>query len=189
MHPGQRRSTKRSSQLGHSYTTLATPTTTMGPPCSATSPVAHTRPVTQERRCAPSSHQKSPFVIAPGAALVETRRLTGLMVAFCEVQGVASCGGIQPDREVEIAVPLVEMRGDRVAPRDVFVDVVQGRQSCGCAVRFATATARLSRTIGVSANRSSSSYHSTICTQSVSSKRAASAWSAAIAACAWYSPS
>ena len=57
LHSGQRRSSKRSSQLGHSYTTLAIPTTTMGPPCSAPSPVAHTRPVTQERRSAPSSHQ------------------------------------------------------------------------------------------------------------------------------------
>ncbi|EKX62486.1 hypothetical protein STRIP9103_00208 [Streptomyces ipomoeae 91-03] len=35
----------------------------------------------------------------------------------------------------------------------------------------------------------SSSYHSTICTQSVSSAVGASAWRAAMAAWAWYSPS
>ena len=34
-------------------------------------------------------------------------------------------------REFEIAVLLVEVRGDRFAPRDVFVDLGQCRQSCG----------------------------------------------------------
>ena len=52
-----------------------------------------------------------------------------------------------------------------------------------------TATARLRRTTGLSASRTSSSYHSTIWTQSVSSAVRASACRAAIAACAWYCPS
>ena len=52
-----------------------------------------------------------------------------------------------------------------------------------------TATARLSRTTGLSVRRASSSYHSTICTQSVSPAVGASACSAAIAAWAWNSPS
>ncbi len=52
-----------------------------------------------------------------------------------------------------------------------------------------TATARLSRTTGLSVRRASSSYHSTICTQSVSPAVGASAWSAATAAWAWNSPS
>ena len=121
--------------------------------------------------------------------LVESRCLARLMVAFCEVGCVASGVGIEAGSEFEIAVLLVEVRGDRFSPWDVFVDLGQCRQSCGRAVGLADRDARLSRTIGVSANRSSSSYHSTIWTQSVSSTCGASAWSAAIAACAWYSPS
>ena len=49
--------------------------------------------------------------------------------------------------------------------------------------------ARLSRTIGVSAKRSSLSYHPTIWVQSVSSGVRRVGMSAAIAACVWYSPS
>ena len=45
--------------------------------------------------------------------------------------------GIQAGRELEIAVLLVEVRGDRFAPRDVFVDLGQCRQSCGRAVGLA----------------------------------------------------
>jgi hypothetical protein len=52
------------------------------------------------------------------------------MVAFCEVGCVASGGDIQPGREFEIAVPFVKVCGDRVAPRDVFVDFGECRQSC-----------------------------------------------------------
>ena len=57
--------------------------------------------------------------------------LTRLMVAFCEVGCVASGVGIEAGGELEIAVLLVEVGGDRVAPRDVFVDLGQCRQSCG----------------------------------------------------------
>ena len=63
--------------------------------------------------------------------------LARLMVAFGEVGCVASCVGIEAGREFEIAVLLVEVRGDRFAPRDVFVDLSQCRQSCGRAVGLA----------------------------------------------------
>ncbi len=66
--------------------------------------------------------------------LVESRCLARLMVAFCEVGCVASCVGIEAGSELEIAVLLVEVRGDRVAPRDVFVDLGECRQSCARAV-------------------------------------------------------
>jgi len=59
------------------------------------------------------------------------------MVAFCEVRCVASYVGIEADSEFEIAVLLVEIRGDRFAPRDVFVDLGQCRQPCERAVRLA----------------------------------------------------
>ena len=45
------------------------------------------------------------------------------MIAFCEVGCVASGVGIQAGREFEIAVALVEVRGNRFAPREVFVDL------------------------------------------------------------------
>ena len=60
--------------------------------------------------------------------LVEARRLAGLMVAFCDVGCVASCVGVKAGSEIEVAVLLVEVRGDRLAPRDVFVDLGQCRQ-------------------------------------------------------------
>src|SRR5713101_9483721 len=69
--------------------------------------------------------------------LVESRCLARLMVAFCEVGCVASCVGIKAGSEFEIVVLLVEVRGDRFAPRDVFVDLGQYRQSCGRAVGLA----------------------------------------------------
>jgi hypothetical protein len=59
------------------------------------------------------------------------------MVALCEVGCVASCVGIKAGRELEIAAFLVEVRGDRFAPRDSFVDLGQCRQSCGRAVGLA----------------------------------------------------
>jgi uncharacterized protein (DUF305 family) len=69
--------------------------------------------------------------------LVESRCLARLMVAFCEAGCVASCVGIEAGSEFEIAVLLVEVRGDRFAPRDVFVDRVQCRQPCGRAIGLA----------------------------------------------------
>ena len=69
--------------------------------------------------------------------LVESRCLARLMVAFCEVGCVASCVGIKAGSEFEIAVLLVEIRGDRFAPRDVFVDLGKCRKSCGRAVGLA----------------------------------------------------
>ena len=53
---------------------------------------------------------------------------------------------------------------------------------------MATATMRLSVTIGPGATRSSSPYRPRIWRQSVSSKRVASSCTAAIAACSWYGP-
>ncbi len=50
---------------------------------------------------------------------------------------------------------------------------------------IATATAWLSRTIGLSEICSSTWYSATICRQSVSSARSAVPWQAAIAACTW----
>ena len=45
--------------------------------------------------------------------------------------------GVQLGRQFEVAVLLVEVGGDCFAPRDVFVDVGQCRQSSGCAVGLA----------------------------------------------------
>ena len=74
--------------------------------------------------------------------LVESRRLARLMVAFCEVGCVASRVCIQAGRELEIAVFLVQVRGDRFAPRDMFVDLGQCRQSSGRAVGLAESANR-----------------------------------------------
>ena len=54
--------------------------------------------------------------------------------------------------------------------------------SAGAMIATATATARLRRATGLPVRRTSSSYHSTICTQSVSPTVRASACSAAMAA-------
>ena len=54
---------------------------------------------------------------------------------------------------------------------------------------YATATAWLSFTIGLSTSCSSTWYSATICRQSVSSARSAVSCTAAIAACTWYGPS
>ena len=69
--------------------------------------------------------------------LVEARCLARLVVTFREVGCTASCVGIQAGSEFEIAVLLVEVRGDRFVPRDVFVDLGQCRQSSGRAVGLA----------------------------------------------------
>jgi hypothetical protein len=59
------------------------------------------------------------------------------MVAFCEVGCIAGCVGVEAGSKFEIAVLLMQIRGDRSAPRDVFVDVSQYGQPGGCAVRCA----------------------------------------------------
>jgi hypothetical protein len=59
--------------------------------------------------------------------LIESRCLARLMIAFCEGGRVASRVGIQAGSEFEIAVLLVEVRGNRFEPRDVFVDFGQRR--------------------------------------------------------------
>jgi len=69
--------------------------------------------------------------------VVESRCLARLMVSFCEVRCVASCVGIKAGSEFDIAVLFVEVRGDRFAPGDVFVDLGQCRQPCGRAVGLA----------------------------------------------------
>ncbi len=60
-----------------------------------------------------------------------------LIVALGEAGCVASCIGIKASSECEIAVLLMEVRSDRFAPRDVFVDLGQCRQSCERAVGLA----------------------------------------------------
>ena len=62
--------------------------------------------------------------------------LAGLVVAFCEVRSIASSQGVEPGREFEVSVALVEVGSDRIAPRDVLVDVGQCPQPCGCTVGF-----------------------------------------------------
>jgi len=59
------------------------------------------------------------------------------MVAFREVRCFASCVGIEADSEFEVAVLLVEIRSDRIAPRDERFDLGQGGQSCGSPGRLA----------------------------------------------------
>ena len=124
--------------------------------------------------------------------LVESRCLACLMVAFCEVGCVASGVGIEAGGEFEVAVLLVEVGGDRVAPggRSSSTSASAaspGRRAVGPADRDGPVEPD-DRRVGEAGR--SSSYHSTIWTQSVSATRGAvRARSAAIAACAWYSPS
>jgi hypothetical protein len=66
---------------------------------------------------------------------------------------------------------FAKVRLDRLTPRDVLIDLGECRESCGASSASPTATARLSARSECQANRKSSSYHSTICTQSVSSTR------------------
>ena len=54
--------------------------------------------------------------------LVEARGLARLVVALGEVGCVVSCLGIQAGRELEIAVLLVEVRGDGVTPGQLLVE-------------------------------------------------------------------
>jgi hypothetical protein len=73
------------------------------------------------------------FATAPRSSvvlqvLVESCCLACLVVAFCEVGCVAGGVGIEAGREFEIAVLFVEVRGNRFAPRDVFVDLGQRDQ-------------------------------------------------------------
>ena len=116
--------------------------------------------------------------------LVESRGLARLMVAFCEVGCVASCVRIEAGSKFEIAVLFVEVRGDRFAPRDVFVDLGQRRESC----RRAVGLADCDRTVEPN-DRSVGEPEELVVPLHdldpvVSSTRGASAWSAAIAACA-----
>ena len=69
--------------------------------------------------------------------LVESRGLAHLVVALGEVRRAVGCGGVETRSELEISVLLVEMGGNRVAPRDVRVDLSEGRQSRWSAVSFA----------------------------------------------------
>jgi len=69
--------------------------------------------------------------------VVESRSLVHLMVALGEAGRVVGCVGREAGSEFEISVLLMEMGGDRIAPRDVLVDLSECRQSCGSALRFA----------------------------------------------------
>ena len=59
------------------------------------------------------------------------------MVALSEVGRVVGCVGIEAGSELEISVLLAEICGDRIAPRDLLVDLSECRQSRGSARRFA----------------------------------------------------
>ena len=69
--------------------------------------------------------------------LVESRRLARLVVAFCQVGRVAGRLSPEASGQLEVAVPLVEVRGDRLAPGDVLVDLGHCRQPCGRAIGLA----------------------------------------------------
>ncbi len=58
------------------------------------------------------------------------------MVALGEAGRVVGSVGIEAGSEFEIPVLLVEICGDRFAPRNVFVDLCECRQPCAGAVRF-----------------------------------------------------
>jgi hypothetical protein len=58
LHSEHRRSRRRSPHSGHSYTTLTTPTATTLLLARRPTPSHHPGSVTQEQRCAPSSHQE-----------------------------------------------------------------------------------------------------------------------------------
>src|SRR5438105_15275173 len=108
------------------------------------------------------------------------------MVAFCEVGCVASCVGIKAGSEFEIAVLLVKVRGDRLAPRDVFVHLGQCRQSCGRAVGLADCDRTVEpddRSVG-EREQLVVPLHDLDPVGLLDTR--ASAWSAAIAAWAWY---
>ena len=64
----------------------------------------------------------SPSGLRSPQLLVEARRLAGLVVALGEVGRVAGGVGVEAGGELEVAVLLVEVGGDRLAPRDVVVD-------------------------------------------------------------------
>src|SRR2546429_669573 len=87
--------------------------------------------------CAAPNASSVPRSSAVLQELVESRGLARLMVAFCTVGCAASCAGIKAGSQFEVAVLFVEVRGDRFAPRDVFVDLGQCGQPCGRAVGLA----------------------------------------------------
>ena len=59
------------------------------------------------------------------------------MVALGEIRRVVGGVRVQPGGEFEVAVLLVEIRSDRIAPRDERFDLGQGGQSCGSPGRLA----------------------------------------------------
>jgi hypothetical protein len=77
-----------------------------------------------------------PFSSLATQELVEPRRLTGLVVALCEVRRVPGRDVVETGSEFKVAVALVEIGSDRISPRDVLIDVGQCCQSCERAVRF-----------------------------------------------------
>ena len=99
-------------------------------------------------------------------------------------------GSVGGPRRCHVAGHLEQMRADRVEAMVLGEPLVavEGREEVKPArgpCTIATATAWLRVTMGLGVKRSSSVYSATICFQSVSSARAASAWTAAIAACSW----
>ena len=99
--------------------------------------------------------------------LVEPGGLAHLVVALGQARGVACRVGVEPGRESRS--PLRSCRyAATAACRGTDGSIPASvANPAGAPSASPTATARLSRTTGVSAKRSNSSYHSTICTQSV----------------------
>src|SRR5688572_3310367 len=60
--------------------------------------------------------------------LVHARCLARLVVTFGEVRSVARRVGVEASREFELAVPLVEVCRDRIAPWDACFDLSERRQ-------------------------------------------------------------
>ena len=50
------------------------------------------------------------------------------MVALREVRRIAGGVDIEAGSEFEISIVLVEMCGDRFAPRDVLIDLIESRR-------------------------------------------------------------
>ena len=73
-----------------------------------------------------NSRGAKPWESLPAQELVEPSRLAGLVLTLGKVGRVPGGLGLEASCDLEVAVPLVEVRGDRVAPWDVFGGVSVG---------------------------------------------------------------
>ena len=118
--------------------------------------------------------------------------LAGQVVALGQAGGAGGRGGVVLGRGVGVAGHLEQVGADGVEPVVSGQPLRRPRRAAASPAAgpctIAAATARLRVTTGLPVIRSSSPYRARICGQSVSSARAARSWTAAIAACSWYSP-